>query len=251
MRAAMSRPMAVGKNRLLEQLGSDDLAALQPCLKLVPMVRGAVLHPSMSVIDHVYFPLSGMVSLLTVMRTGEQIETAVVGRDGAVGASIANLGPYSFCTQATVQVAGMAWRVQRKGFLKLYDASARFRELINEFRSIVVVQTQQSAACHALHSVEARLCRWLLQAQDIVGTDEIQLTQEALSHMLGVQRAAVSVRATALQEHGLIEYSRGNIKILNRPGLEKRACECYEVVREHIERAAKSRDTIHFDRARA
>lgn len=203
---------------------------------------------STSVIEHIYFPLSGMVSLLAVMSTGEQIETAIVGNDGVVGASIASFGPYSFCTQAAVQIPGMAWQVSSKSFLKIYHENANFRQIIDEFRSIILVQTQQSVACNALHSVEARMCRWLLKTQDVVLSDTIQLTQEALSHMLGVQRTAVSLCATSLHERGLVEYSRGNIRILSRLGLEKCACECYEVVRAHVNRVAKSRSSVILDK---
>jgi CRP-like cAMP-binding protein len=246
----MVRRTQVEENGLLKQLGADDFSVLKPCLEMFPMVRGAVLYESASVIDHVYFPLSGMVSLLTVMRTGEQIETAIVGREGVVGASIASHGPNSFCTQATVQIPGMAWRIPSKCFLKLYEASAHFRQVIDEFQSIIVIQTQQSAACNALHTVEARVCRWLLQTQDVVESDKIQLTQEALALMLGVQRTAVSQCAMALHERGLIEYSRGNIKILSRSGLEKCACECYEVVRRQFDKMAKSRGSIPLNRSR-
>jgi CRP-like cAMP-binding protein len=235
----MLRAAPIGENRLLKQLGADDFLALQPKLKKFSMTRGAVLHSSMSVIEHVYFPLSGMVSLDTVMSTGEQIVTAIVGREGVIGASIAGLGPNSFCTQATVQIPGMAWRIKSDRFLKMFDASVAFRKLINEFRADILLQTQQSAACNALHTVEARLCRWLLHSEDVVGSDTLQLTQEVISHMLGVQRPSVSLCAEALHNRGLIEYSRGNIKILDRGGLEKCACECYSVVRDHVNRTSK------------
>ena len=200
------------------------------------MVRGAVLHAPGGSIEHVYFPVSGMVSILTVMRTGEQIETAIIGREGVAGASIGSNGSQS-AGQATVQIAGSAWQIQSSKFVELYKASEPFRTLINKFQNVILLQAQQSAACHALHTVEARLCRWLLQSQDITETDMVPLTQEFLSHMLGVRRTSVSLCAHALQNAGLIQYSRGHIKILNRDGLKEAACECYEVVREHIDRA--------------
>ena len=241
----MSRPTPIvgAGNRLLMQLGTDDLSALRSDLKMFSMARGAVLHPAMGVIDHVYFPLSGMVSLLAVMKTGEQIETAIVGRQGVVGASIGSFGPYSF-SQATVQIPGTAWQIRSGCFLQLFNASARFRQIINGFQFVILLQAQQSAACHAVYSVEARLCRWLLQSQDVISSDEVQLTQEFLSHMLGVQRGAVSLCAANLQQRRLIEYSRGNIKILDRGGLEKSACECYEVIREHVQRSAETSELI-------
>jgi CRP-like cAMP-binding protein len=153
-----------------------------------------------------------------------------------VGASIGSNGAEAG-GQAMVQIAGSAWCVQGPKFLELYQASLSFRTLMNKFQNVILLQAQQSAACHALHTVEARLCRWLLQSQDMTGTDMVPLTQEFLSHILGVRRTTVSLSAHALQTAGLIRYRRGNIKIVNREGLKESACECYEVVREHIDKA--------------
>lgn len=232
----MQKSNPVGENRLLQRTSADDLARLQPNLRKFSLVLGAVLHAPGASIKHVYFPLSGMVSLLAVMRTGEQIETAIVGREGVVGASIGSDSSES-AGQATVQVAGSAWQVEGRKFLELYQASAPFRTLMNKFQNVLLLQAQQSAACHALHTVEARLCRWLLQSQDVTESDIVPLTQEFLSHMLGVRRTSVSLCAHALQKAGLIQYSRGRIKILNRDGLKESACECYEVIREHVDKA--------------
>ena len=226
----------VGENRLLKRLGADDFSRLQPNLKEISMVRGTVLHAPGASIEHVYFPASGMVSLLAVMRTGEQIETAIVGREGVVGASIGSDGSHS-AGQATVQIEGSAWQIQAAKFLELYKTSEPFRTLMNRFQYVIFLQAQQSAACHALHTVEARLCRWLLQSQDTTESDLVPLTQEFLSHMLGVQRSSVSLCAHTLQKAGLIRYSRGQIKILDRDGLKQSACECYDVVREHVNKA--------------
>ena len=232
----MQKAYPVGENRLLQRTNAADLARLQPNLKNFPMELGAVLHAPGASIKHVYFPLSGMVSLLAVMRTGEQIETAIVGREGVVGASIGSAGSQS-AGQATVQIAGSAWRIEAPKFLDLYQESVPFRTLMNKFQNIILLQAQQSAACHALHAVEARLCRWLLQSQDVTESDIVPLTQEFLSHMLGVRRSSVSLCAHALQKAGLIRYARGQIEVLNRDGLKESACECYEVIREHVEKA--------------
>jgi CRP-like cAMP-binding protein len=183
-----------------------------------------------------------MVSLLAVMKTGEQIETGIIGREGVVGASIANHGLYSF-GQATVQIAGSALRIKSDAFMKMFNRSEPFRLAMNSFQSVILLQAQQSGACHALHPVEARLCRWLLQSQDVLDSDAVPLTQEFLSHMLGVHRNAVSFSANALDDRKLISYSRGKIKILDRSGLKKCACECYEVIRDHVHRVTNgSRD---------
>lgn len=211
----------------------DILAILQPNLKEISLVQGVVLHPAG---EPMYFPISGMVSILAVMRTGEQIETAIVGREGVVGASIGSNGSQS-AGQATVQIEGSAWQVQGSKFSELFKASETFRTLMNRFQNVIFLQAQQSAACHALHKVEARLCRWLLQSQDTSGSDMVPLTQEFLSHMLGVQRTSVSLCAHTLQKAGLIQYKRGQIKILDREGLKESACECYDVVREHVNKA--------------
>lgn len=234
--ANVAEPNPRGENRLLKQFGADDLARLQPGLKKVPMVLGQVLHSAGAPIQHIYFPVSGMVSLLVVMRTGEQIETGIIGREGVVGASIASEG-YESPGQATVQIAGSAWQIRATKFLELYQASEPFRTLVNKFQAAVLLQARQSVACHALHTVEARLCRWLLQSQDTTETDTVPLTQEFLSHMLGVRRTSVSLSAHTLQKAGLIRYSRGKIEIIDRDGLEASACECYEVVRDHINKA--------------
>lgn len=223
----MRKETPVGGNRLLLRLGAGDLSALRPQLKTFTMARGAVLHHAKSPIDHVYFPLAGMISILAVTKAGEQIETAIVGRQGVVGASIGSFGPNAF-GQSTVQMPGAALRIESGSFLRLFQASESFRLAMNASQANIFAQAQQTAACHALHTVEARLCRWLLQSQDVVGSDTLALTQEFLSHMLGVQRTAVTLNACALQKRGLIDYSRGTIKILDRPGLVKRACECYE-----------------------
>lgn len=200
------------------------------------MTRGRVLHPPAEPIKHIYFPDNGMISMLTVMQTGEQIETAIIGAEGVAGGWVAIDGANSN-TQTTVQMEGSAWQIPTARFLEAYNASDRFRAAMNEYQGVILFQAQQSAACHALHSVEARLCRWLLQAEDVLGTGDIELTQEFLSHMLGVRRTSVSLAAHSLQESGLIQYARGKIKIVDREGLEECACECYAAIRQRIDSA--------------
>ena len=226
----------LGENRLLNRLSAADMAELRPNLKTVAMVQGAVLHAAGQEIEQIYFPVSGMVSMLAVMTTGQQIDTGITGREGLVGGSIGSSGPLSF-GQATVQIAGAACRISSSHFLTIFNKSAGLRDLVNGYQGVMYFQAQQSAACHAIHSVEARLCRLLLQSQDVIETDVIELTQEFVSHMLGVQRNAVSLCARALQESGLIEYSRGSIKILKPGSLKDLACECYEAVHDYTELA--------------
>ena len=162
----------VGENRLLSRLSSGDLSILRPQLKAFALVRGRVLHPLGTQIAHIYFPLSGMISLVAVTKSGAQVETGVVGREGVVGVSVANYGKYPF-GQATVQIEGAALRMPTDAFVKIFHASEPFRRAMNGFQSVILWQALQSAVCHALHTVEARLCRWLLQTQDAIGSDVI------------------------------------------------------------------------------
>ena len=236
----MQQRSSLGENHLLRRLAAADFSRFEPQLKKTRMEQGAILHAAGGAIDQVYFPISGMVSMLTILRSGQAIEIGVVGREGVVGASISAEGSRSFA-QAIVQMPGEAWRVGAAPFLKVFEASKNFRKQINAYQSILALQTQQSAACHAVHTVEARLARWLLHAHDTVDNGTIDLTQEFLAHMLGVQRSSVSFTANALQKAGLIRYSRGRIQILDRKGVEQAACECYAVVKREMDKVAPRR----------
>jgi CRP-like cAMP-binding protein len=219
-----------GANGILQHLSSKTLALIEPHLRKVKLAQGVVLHKAGETITNVYFPLSGMVSMLAVLKTGEAIEAGVIGREGFVGGYVGVRGWRSF-GHAVMQMSGEALRLNVRNFKKAYDTSDDLRILVNGYQSVVHFQAQQTAACQALHPVEARICRWLLQAQDAVGGDILELTQEYLSHMMGVRRTSVSGSANKLQEDGLITYKRGVIHILDRKGLEKKSCECYAAVR--------------------
>jgi CRP-like cAMP-binding protein len=222
------------KNRILRQLSADEFKSVQPWLTLMDLHSNVVLHQPGDMIEKVYFPVSGMISLLAVMQSGDAIETGVVGADGLLGGDAAFNG--HLFGQMTVQMDGAALTMPKARFVDAYLARPHLRNLVDRYQSILLVQAQQNAACHALHSVRSRLCRWLLQSQDLIGSDKFSLTQEFLSHMLGVRRTTVSVEAHAVQEAGLIRYRRGNITILNRDGLEDCACECYSVIREETDK---------------
>src|SRR5436305_6236786 len=193
-----------------------------------------LLHEQGAAIDRIYFPLSGMISLLAVMQSGEAIETGIIGAEGLLGGD-APINGHLFA-HATVQLDGAALTMPKAQFVDGYHAHPHMRDLVNRYQAMLLMQARQNAACHALHSVRGRLCRWLLQSQDMIGSASFTLTQEFLSHMLGVRRNSVSVEAHALQEAGLIRYTRGQIKILNRGGLEDCACECYSVIREETDK---------------
>ena len=226
-------PDPCGRNRLLAALPAADLALLNPLLKHMPLEQGTVLQEQGERIEDVYFILDGIVSLLVPMRQGDAIEIATVGREGAVG-SLAGLGPRRSHTSTVVQVAGSACRIPAARFRKMAEENQAVHDLIVSYGEMLLIQVQQTAACNALHDVEERLSRWLLQARDRVNENTIRLTHEFLSQMLGVSRPTVTVVAHTLQKAGLIRYHRGQIEILDRPGLEARACECYEIVRKNI-----------------
>ena len=220
----------VGGNGILRHLSSKTLDLLEPHLRQVTLMQGTILHEAGEAITFVYFPISGMVSMLAVLKSGEAIEAGIIGREGFVGGYVGVRGWRSY-GHAVMQMSGDALRINVKNFKKAYDVSDELRVLVNGYQSVLYFQAQQTAACQALHQVEARMCRWLLQAQDAVGGDTINLTQEFLSHMLGVRRTSVSGAANKLQSDGLITYKRGTIRVLNRKGLEKCSCECYGAVR--------------------
>ena len=222
------------KNRILRQLSADELRSVQPWLTPVQLRSNAVLLQQSGTIDQIYFPVSGMISLLAVMQTGEAIETGIIGAEGLLGGDVPINGHLS--TQATVQLDGAALMMPKAQFVDAYYAHPHLRNLVDRYQSILLMQARQNAACHALHSVRGRLCRWLLQSQDMIGSATFILTQEFLSHMLGVRRNTVSVEAHALQQAGLIRYSRGHINILNRDGLEECACECYSAIRAETDK---------------
>jgi len=228
-----ARVAPLGANRILQCLSGKTLALIEPHLRKVKLAQGTLLHEAGEAITNVYFPLSGMVSMLAVLKSGQAIEAGVIGREGFVGGFLGVRGWRPF-GHAVMQMSGEAMQLNVRQFKKAYDASDALRILVNGYQSVVYFQAQQTAACQALHPVEARMCRWLLQAQDAVGGDTLNLTQEFLSHMLGVRRTSVSGSANKLQEEGLITYKRGVIRILDRKGLEKSSCECYAAVRGAI-----------------
>jgi CRP-like cAMP-binding protein len=222
------------RNLLLAALPAADLGLLTPHLKPVVFEQGVLLQEEGEVVDEVYFPQDGIISLLAVMQQGNAIELATIGFEGSVG-SLAGLGPRRSHTRAVVQVPGAGLRIPAARFRKAAEESEAVRNIIVRYGEMLLIQVQQTAACNALHAVEARLSRWLLQARDRVQSNTILLTHEFLSQMLGVRRTTVTVVANALQQAGLIRYHRGHIEILDRAGLEAKACECYEAIRRQID----------------
>lgn len=224
------RPDIQSRNALLASLPAADFALLSPSLKQVPLDLGDVLLEPGERVSYVYFPFGGMISLLNVMKSGEVVETAIIGRDGAFGpASAMNSG--SLNVRALVQVPGSGARIGAAPFVKAMRASERLRDQLLHYTSERLVRAQQLAACNALHTVECRFARWLLQSSDLIGTAIVPLTQDMISQMLGVRRTTVTAIARLLQRRGIIRYSRGRIEISDRERLKKHACECYAAMR--------------------
>ena len=223
------------RNLLLAALSAEDRALLTPGLAQVDLERGRLLYDPGDRIEHVYFPHDGVISLMTLMDSGAAIESATIGREGALGLAAA-ASPRQSLVRAIVQTPTRAARVGAAQLHEAWEKSPRIRELVDLHSEALFAHAIQSVACNALHSVEARFCRWLLTCHDRISTDTIALTQEFLADMLGVQRTTVTAVARAMQEKGAIRYRRGVVDIVDRGTLETLACECYGVIRRTYER---------------
>jgi CRP-like cAMP-binding protein len=220
------------QNKLLAALPRDELNALAPFLSTVTLAQNTLIYETDDAVDQVYFPHNGMFSMLTVMRDGKAIETATVGREGVVGA-MAGLGIYTSLVRIVVQLPLTASKISSLQFRKLIANNEVLRDLCVRYNEVLLIQARVTAACNALHPVEARFSRWLLQSADRAASDTVTLTQELLAEMLGVRRTSVTEVAGKLQGEGVITYARGVIKILDRPALERLSCECYETLIEY------------------
>ena len=220
---------------MLASLPSGVYSALTPHLKIVELKFGDVVAEAGSAIRQVYFPYSGVISLVVELEVGSMIETAMVGHDGVLNAAPALDGKVSL-NKGIVQMAGSAGTIEVSRLRQLANEFEPLRSLLIRHEQVLFAQSQQSAACNASHTVEARMCRWLLHMRDFAGSDDLMLTQEFLAQMLGVRRPSVSIVASPLQKAGLIKYSRGRIRVLDFKGLKKEACECYDTVKAHYDR---------------
>jgi CRP-like cAMP-binding protein len=218
-------------NKLLAALPRADSEALEPYFAIVPMKQGTVLFDPDQEVDHVFFPLSGMISMLVVLKNGNAIETATVGREGVVGA-MAGLGLHRARVRAVIQLASTVARIPAPQFRKIVANSLAISDLCIRYNETLLAQARITAACNLSHSVEARFSRWLLQSRDRAESDTVPLTQEFLSQMLGVRRTSVTEVAIKMQDVGAISYSRGIIKIVDLDKLKAISCECYDTLRE-------------------
>ncbi|OLB75102.1 MAG: hypothetical protein AUI16_12860 [Alphaproteobacteria bacterium 13_2_20CM_2_64_7] len=217
-------------NLLLASLSPENMDALVPHLRVVQLPRDTVLFEAGDTIKAVYFPHTGIVSLVVDLASGEIVETAMIGRDSLVGGSAAVADDIAL-DRAVVQVAGMASVVDVGTFRGLAQQSHTFNATLARHRQFILAQAQQSAACNAAHTLETRLSRWLLRCNDLLGNDDIPLTQEFLAEMLGVRRTSVTLAARTLQQAGFIRYRRGHIRVTDLEGLRRSACECYETIK--------------------
>lgn len=230
----MTSPLPL-KNRLLASLTPADFARLSPQLTLIEMEKGRLICDPGDPLETVYFPHDCVISLMTLMESGAAIESATIGREGAFGL-MAAIAPRQSMSRAIVQVPGRASRMTATALAEVVRQAPGLASLIDRHNDALFGHAIQSVACNALHAVEARFCRWLLSCRDRIDGDTVALTQEFLADMLGVQRTTVTAVAGALQTKGLIRYRRGVVDILDRPGLEATACECYDTVRRTYER---------------
>jgi CRP-like cAMP-binding protein len=219
-------------NKLLAALPRSQFNLLVPHFATATLAQGAVVYETGDEVDQVYFPHNGMFSLLAVMRDGKAIETATVGREGVIGA-MAGLGLYTSLVRVVVQLPLTASKIASPLFRKAVVASEEIRNFAIHYNEVLLTQARITAACNALHPVEARFCRWLLQSADRAAADTVTLTQELLAEMLGVRRTSVTEVAGKLQHEGVITYSRGVIRIVDRAGLERLSCECYQTLLDH------------------
>jgi CRP-like cAMP-binding protein len=222
-------------NQLLNLLSPSDSKLLAPYLKPATFEQRHVLFDADQQIRHVYFPTGAVVSLVVSLSTGETVEAAMVGNDGVVGASAALDGKISL-SRGIIQLGGEIVVCDIDALKSTALHSPDLLSLLIRHEQTVYAQAQQSAACFATHQVEARLCRWLLRARDLSGSDDLPFTQEYLGQMLGVRRTSVTAVAQVLQEAGLIKYARGKIQIVNAKAMQKNACECYGSVKTLYEK---------------
>jgi CRP-like cAMP-binding protein len=224
------------QNHLLAALPKSDYNLLLPRLELVELPLGKILYESSHTFTNVYFPTTAIVSLLYVLENGASAEIAVVGNEGIVGIALF-MGGESMPNRALVQSGGYAYRLNGQELNQQFNRSAAVQHLLMRYTLALFSQMAQTAVCNRHHTIDQQLCRWLLLSFDrLDGANELCMTQELIADMLGVRREGVTEAAGKLQAAGLIHYSRGKITLLDRPGLEARVCECYEVVQKEFSR---------------
>ncbi len=233
--ATLTRP---GANHLLESLPVAERTVLMSHLRPAHLVVKTVLFDPGQAIESVYFPIDGVISLVTPLADGNIVEVATIGNEGIVGVPLVAGG--SLAVRAISQVGGRSLRMDARTFATEFERLDGFRSLVQRYIQALFGQISQAAACNRMHSNEERLSRWLLMSHDRVGTDTFPITHEFLGQMLGSRRATVTLSAGLLQAAGLIRYHRGRVTIMDRGGLESVSCECYAIIRNALERVVSS-----------
>jgi CRP-like cAMP-binding protein len=223
------------QNHLLAALPAAELERLAPHLELVPMLLGDVLYEPGGQLQHAYFPTTSIVSLHYVMATGASAESAGVGNEGVVGMALF-MGGNTTPSSAVVQTTGHGYRLAGAALKREFSRGGAVQNLLLRYTQALIAQMNQTAACYRHHSIEQQLCRWLLLTLDRVSSSELVVTQEQVAGMLGVRREGITEAAGRLQGDGFIRYRRGHITVLDRAGLQTRACECYGAVKKELDR---------------
>ena len=231
----MSTAHSPNQNHLLAALPTAEFEPLAAQLELVPMPLGQMLYEPGGQLQHAYFPTTCIVSLHYVTESGATAETAGVGSEGVVGVSLF-MGGNTTSSSAVVQTAGHAYRLEKHKLLQEFNRAGLLQRLLLRYTQALLTQMAQTAVCNRRHTLEQQLCRWLLMTLDRLPTNELVMTQELVASMLGVRREGVTETAGNLQRAGCISYRRGHIAVLDRSGLESRACECYAVVKKEMSR---------------
>jgi CRP-like cAMP-binding protein len=227
------------QNALLAALSAAECGRLANDLELVTLTLGQVLYESGQTMSHAYFPIDCVISLLYVMKNGESAEIAVVGNEGMIGIALF-MGGESTMSRAIVQNAGHAYRLKAQVLKDEFHKGGALSRLLLMFASSLITQMVQTAACNRHHSVDQQLCRWMLLSLDRLPSTQISMTERLIGNMLGISPGDVTKATGLLENAGLIHYDSGEIRVLNRAGIEERSCECYEVVRKESDRLLPS-----------
>lgn len=236
-------------NQLLNALPKEAYSRIEQSLVPVELELGQVLYESGDQLRHVYFPTTAIISLLYVLENGSSAEIAVVGNEGILGIALF-MGGNTTPSRAVVQSKGLGYRLKPQILLSEFHLGGATQQLLLRYTQALITQMTQTAVCNRHHTVEQQLCRWLLLSLDRLEGNTLNMTQELIANMLGVRREGVTEAAGRLQREGLIQYARGRIEVLDRPRLEARVCECYQVVKTEFERLLpqpEAKDRAHSD----
>jgi CRP-like cAMP-binding protein len=223
------------ENQLLRSLEEDQFERLLPHMHVMRLPQGRVLYEAGATVNNLYFPNNGMISLLSMNGDGTTIEVGMVGNEGVVGIPIVMRVNTTPC-EAMVQLPSDVIKIKGEIIKAEFDRNDQLKDLLLRYTYLLLTQISQSVVCNRFHTIEKRLCRWLLIAHDRVNSDNLRLTQEIIAHMLGISRTGVTAAAGALQKAGFIRYSRGQIVLLDRKAMEAFSCECYQITKVEFER---------------